>query len=479
MLTLLITGIVGIIVIFTLVIIIRNRPDFWFWLFLNLYFDPGGFVGGYRDGILIGPLGIADVCIAGIVICLLYAKINWEVVYQDQFFSKFLLALFIFTLYYFIAYGGIVPYFHNDFNYPTFLMKNRQFIYGLIILIAVYFFSMRGLDYFYSITLFIGAICLTLFFITLITGVELIPIWELRREGTEMTRISMYSYGLFNLVFPIALTVYLLSRKVNINLKYKSLLYYAGIVMILTLLITLTRRTQIDIIGTTLIIVLIISYLLRTSKIAGIFKLVVPAVLVIVVLYFTLPDYGDYITKTAEDTFLILTTGENISGQREDRVTGTGDLDVAKEYINDNILFGTGWTYLHWGGTRIATSPRGVVYSRAADAAGEVPIYYLFFGFGLVGAILMLPLYFMLGKLFFNLIKVLKLTLINYLQDPMTIIFSIYILLTIAVKFTINLYQLSSDFMGPYISYTAVFIGLGFALYRKIYLNFILKDVNN
>ena len=54
------------------------------------------------------------------------------------------------------------------------------------------------------------------------------------------------------------------------------------------------------------------------------------------VLYFTLPDYAEYIKKTGEDTFLILTTGENIHGQREDRVTGTGDLEIAKEYIKNN-----------------------------------------------------------------------------------------------------------------------------------------------
>jgi hypothetical protein len=83
----------------------------------------------------------------------------------------------------------------------------------------------------------------------------------------------------------------------------------------------------------------------------------------------------------------------------------------------------------------------------------------------------MLPLYFMMGKLFFKLIKLLRLTLINYLQDPLTLIFSTYILLTIATKFTLNFYALSTDFSAPYMGYTAILMGVGLALYRKIYIN--------
>jgi hypothetical protein len=307
--------------------------------------------------------------------------------------------------------------------------------------------------------------------ITLLTGLELIPIWKFAREGTEMMRLSMLSYGLFDLLSVLALTAYLLSRKFKFNLKYKPWLYFGGIIMFITEIITLTRRTQITIIGTILILILIISYLFRTGKILEIFKLVIPATLVILVLFFTLPKYIGYIAKTVENTFLLITTGIDSEGKGEYRVSGTGDLEITKEYISDNLLFGTGYTYLYWG-PGYASSPRGPKYSRAADAASEVPIYYVFFGFGIVGAILMLPLYFMMVKLFFKLIKLLKLTLYNYLQEPITILFSIYILLTIASIFTISLYKLGSDFRGFDMNYTGVFMGVGIALYRKLEINF-------
>jgi len=467
MIKLALAGIIVLILIIAFLLIIRNKPDFWFWIFLNLYFDPGGYVTYYLDGKLVGPLNVTDVLIVGMIFCLVFAKIKLGIIYQDQFLTKFLLYLFIFTLYYFIVYGGIVPYFHNDFDYVNFLLKNRMYFYGIIILISVYIFSLGGLKYFYTSTIFIAVICLSLYFITLVTGLDLIPVWKFQREGTAMTRISMLSYGLFDSIFPLALIAYLLSRKINLNLKNKFWLFLGGVIMVITLLITLTRRTQIDIIATVLIITLIISYLFRSGKIVEMFKIIIPAVLVIITLYFTFPKYVDFITETGENTLLLLTGGKDSEGQSEDRVSGTGDLEITKEYINNNLLFGTGYSYLYWG-PGYAYSRRGATYSRAADAAGEVPIYYLLFGYGIAGAILMIPLYFMMGKLFFNLIRLLKLTLKNYLYDPITLIFSVYVLLTIASKFTIQLAGLGYDFGSRGLNYTGILMGIGFALYRKM-----------
>ena len=60
----------------------------------------------------------------------------------------------------------------------------------------------------------------------------------------------MASYGIFDMIFPLTLIAYILSGKIKYNLDYKIMLYYSGVIMLVTLLITLTRRTQIDIIWT-------------------------------------------------------------------------------------------------------------------------------------------------------------------------------------------------------------------------------------
>jgi len=475
MLNLLFISLVGSVLLYAFIIIIRYKPEMWFWIFLNIYFDPGGYITGFRDGKLVGPLNISDVIIVGILICMVSVKINWKIILVDKLLTNFFIFLAIFSAYYFIVFGGIAPYIHNDFDYLTFLLKNRTFVHGFIILVSVYLFSFRGLNYFYSVTLFFGVVCLTLYMITLFTGIELVYVWKLQREGTEMTRISMLSYGLFDLVFPLSVIVYVISKKVNLYIQYKYWLYYASIIFLITQIITLTRRTQIDILGTLIILSIIIAYLFRVGKISSLLKLLPPAILTIIVLSFTFPDYVGYMGKTAENTFLLITTGVDSEGNSEYRVSGKGDLEITKEYISNNLFLGTGYSYLYWG-PGYAYSNRGAKYSRAADAAGEVPIYYLLFGFGIIGAVLMLPLYFLIGRLFLNLIKILRFKLSEYLQDPMTIIFSVYILLTFATMFTINIYNLGSHFTGSRFSYFSLFIGLGFALHQKIFLNTLFQN---
>lgn len=476
MIVLFLYGIVGLLLLSAFLIIIKNKPEFWFWLFLNLYFDPGGYILGFFDGKLIGPLNLTDVIIAGMVICLISANFSFEVFYRDSFFKKFLFFLSIYITYYFVVFGGITPYLQNDFNYPTFLLKNRTFIYGLFIMVSVYMFTLRGLKLFYLTTLFIGVVCLSLYLITILTGIELIYLWALQREGTDMTRIAMLNYGLFNMLFPLSLIVYLVSRKFDLKIPFKNWLYSAGIIFILSEILTLTRRTQIDIIGTAIIISLLTAYLLRTGKLSSLLKPVIPALVVVLVLYFTFPDYVGYMTKTAENTFLLITTGEDSEGQSDQRVSGTGDYELVKEYMTNNLFLGSGYSHVYWLGRGRVTSSRGTDFGIMADAAGEVAIYNLIFSFGIIGAVVMLPLFYLIGKLFFKLIKLLRNVLVNYLDDPMLLVFSLYFSVTVVSWFTIKFYDLSNQFLGHRLSYTAIFVGIGFALYRRITLKTLLGN---
>lgn len=469
MLKLILIGTIGLILIVTFTIIIKNKPEFWFWIFLNIFFDPGGYVYAFLGGTL-GPLPIVDLAISGMVLCLFVAKINWKTLFQDDFFKKYLVLLLIFSVYYFIVYGGVVPYYQNDFNYSTFLIKNRVFAYSIFILIAVYAFSIRSLYYFYTSTLFFGVISLTLFFISVLTGTGLAPIEEDPRYiGSEMMRIAMVGYGIFYLLFPVSIIVYILSKRINLKLKYKFWLYYGGIVFTLAQIITLTRRVQIEIIGALFVISLLFSYLFRIGKLSSLLKTVIPAILVILILFFTFPKYIGYWADVGEDTFLLITTGKDTRGQSDQRVSGNQDYELVKKYIKENLFFGTGYTYLYWE-AGYAHSARGEEFSTAADAAGEVNIYYLLFGFGLVGALLMIPLYYVMVKLFFKLIRLLRSTLSNLFEESLTIVFSIYILSVVASKFTYKLWGLSSDFTGAAAAFTAVLMGIGLALLRKITL---------
>mgnify|MGYP003509436852 CR=1 FL=1 len=81
------------VLLFAFIIIIRNKPEMWFWIFLNIYFDPGGYITGFRDGKLVGPLNVSDVIIVGIILCMVSAKINWRVIFGDKLLTNFFLFL--------------------------------------------------------------------------------------------------------------------------------------------------------------------------------------------------------------------------------------------------------------------------------------------------------------------------------------------------------------------------------------------------
>ena len=241
--------------------------------------------------------------------------------------------------------------------------------------------------------------------------------------------------------------------------------------MVITLLITLTRRNYVSIFGSILIIILLNSSIFRKSKIALLSKILVPISIILLLISLALPKYVNYIGKISEDIFLLFTKGSDTRGESEYRVSGTGDLLITKKYIADNFIFGTGYTYLYWGESESATSPRGDIFAKAADAAQEVPIYNILFSYGITGFIIIVFLYSYLVKLFLRLNSLLKKHIKELITYPYELLFAIYILYMIIDKFTFSLYALGNDFPTPYYG---IYIGIGFALLRK--LNFISSN---
>lgn len=235
--------------------------------------------------------------------------------------------------------------------------------------------------------------------------------------------------------------------------------------MVVTLLIVLTRRNILSIPGTLLIIVLLNSYIFRKSKILGLAKVLVLVGIILIIINFTLPKYVDYIVSISQDTFLLLTKGQDTHGEGEYRVSGTEDLEITKKYIFNNLFLGTGYSYLHWDNSNIATSSRGSEYASAMDAAQEVPVYHIFFAYGLIGFIIMVFLYSFLIRLFLKLYSLTKKNINQLTNYPYELLFIIFILYTIAYKFTFSLYSIGEDFTLPN---QGIFIGIGFALLRKV-----------
>lgn len=427
--------------------------------------DPGGYFTYYLGGRFLSVLTLADIAIIPILLCLYRVKSKNKIIHNDRFFTSFLKVFSVFALYYFIVYGAVIPYFNNDLDYMVFLQKNRFFYYYIIVLISTYVFALRGLKYFYLTTVFISSFVLVAYLITLATGFNLVPVMVFERyEGDEMMRLSIYSWGLISIMFPFSFILFSSSYRIKKNIKYKSLIYSAGILMVLTLLITLSRRYVISIPGTLILIILICSYIFRKSRAVGIAKILVPLGIILIIINLVLPKYVDYIADISQDTFLVLTRGTDTRGEQEYRVSGTSDLEITKKYIGENFIFGTGYSYLYWGKGGYAQSSRGDKYAAAMDAANEVPVYYIFFGYGLAGLVIMIFLYSFLIRLFLRLFSIMRKRISILMEYPYEVLFAIYFLYFIADKFTYSFWSLGKDFVIPT---SGMFISIGFALYKK------------
>jgi hypothetical protein len=465
-----IIGLGYIFVVFTAIILVVRNPDLSFWLLLNMYFDPGGYISYINDQYF-SRITFQDF----LIIIILYLLINnWKSTFYNDSFKNFLKALFYFGLFYFIVYGGIVPILHDDFNYPIFLLKNRWVLYGLILMVSVYNFGLRGLKYLYLTTLFTGLVTLILYWLSILTNITLVQYSEFERYyGSAMYRIDLESYGIFYILFPLSVIVLVLSRYINLEISYKKTLYFVGMLMLISLIITLTRRTIIDIIGTVFIVSFLMSRLFNTKTNRIILRLLVPIIFAFLILWIAKPNYIGHFVQITTDTFVLLITGEDTRGISDSRISGGHHYPAVFETIGNNILLGTGYTFFHWEfiksfGSEAATSTRGLEFGQMADAAQEIPIINMFFSFGIIGFILLIALYYKILRLATHIYKYLKRNM-NYAikLSPFVVVFSFYFIVVVFKLFTYNIWSLGDQFIGSKFQQNAFWIGLGFAVFSS------------
>ena len=463
------------------VLLTGSRPDLSFWLLLNMYFDPGGYLS-YITAPLLGRFDFNDIIIVFLVLNLSRINGKRQMINQNLLLKRFLTAFAWFVAFYFIIYGAVVPFIKDDANYAVFLLKNRRFIYGIILLFGVYIFALRGLKYLYQTVLFTALATLIFFFISLVLKIPLIQITEMERYvGSGMLRIGMPSYSIFDLVFSVALIVFFLSRKISLILIHKRILFFVGILMLITFLLTLTRRTYIDIAGSFILVIYLITKISKGKVTNVYFKSLIAVFAAIFLLFIIQPIYLGVVNKVATDTALLITTGKDTRGETEQRLTGEGVYEDVFKEIENNILFGTGYTYFQWDfvksmGSISATSTRGLDFGQLADAAAEIPLLNLFFSFGIVGALFLLGLYTKMYVMARNIYRLLRIHYnIMITRMPLQLVFSILIVLWIAKLFTYNFWNIGGQFIGADFQINAVYLGLGFAMLQ---INIKLRNEN-
>lgn len=460
-----------IIVLILSILIINKHPDFFFWLFLMLFFDPGGFFSGYFENNAISLIDFSDLFFIGMLLSILsiVLKKNSKTVKMDSDIRKMFLCLFFFQLYFICIYGFAVPYYRSNLDFMFFLQKNRMYFMALPIMYGVYIYTQRNINLFYKMLVYFSVIILFLYLITLLTKLPIIPLMTFERyQGTGIERISMLSYGLINWILPIATIIIFLKAKKKMNFPMEKKIYISAVLMLITLFLTLTRREYLNIMLSVILILILVSYVfgIRKSKLSR--KILFPAVLGFVSFFILFPQSFNNTVNLFEDTISLVLTGQDTKGHTDYRVSGTGDMFYVKQVISENPIMGTGYIPYMWTDV-VRLKNLGDTFAMAMDASAEVPIYGAFFRLGIAGVLLAGGIYFLLLRDLYKFLKRLrkkgKLLTGFSKTGIILLLLSIYLLSSI---FTIQIYALFGDFYSPStLPLFCVMLGLFYSLKRE------------
>jgi hypothetical protein len=449
-------------VIALLLLQLTKNPHKVFWVSLMLFFDPGGFFSGYLNSDIIWRIKYYDVFFALMVLAyFLTPKIRSALVIYNPTARQLIRYLVIVTLYFLIAYGILVPLTEGYLNFPFFIQKNRMYFYALPIFVFVYYFSVVSIGYFYRYIIFFALFILGSYFITLLAGLNIIPIQTWSRYG-EDSRMSMISYGLVHWVQPMGLIVLALGQKIKI--PYRKVLYLVMVLMVLTIILTLTRREYMRLFFMLLVIPVMASYITKSSFYIKLSRYLIPLVIGLLLINLLFSDYSNYSKLLVRDLYSTITTGADTQGVEEYRITGTGGLETAKDIIRDKWLFGMGYYPVDWGDItemKKAGDPLG----HALDASSEVPIYGALMRLGIVGLIMPFIIYVFLVRLFMKSTQTIKRHFWSINNNPFGIVLFLTALYFLVAHFTIDAYNLFGEFYSPhrfvaFLLILGVFIGI-------------------
>ena len=388
---------------------------------------------------------------------------------HDSLFYNFLKYLFFFYLYYTFVYGLLIPYYYDRYAPSVFFIKTRIFYYSFFILIMIYSFSFKGLKLFYKSVLYISLIILSIYWVSIVSGVELIPINTLERyEGTGIFRKYLTSYGFFGFIYIPAIFFYLLryKRKRKIPLYY--IMLFVGVLMLSTELLTLTRRVLIYLVFNLFLIMALAFYLSKTRILDSMRKLLIPSFIIFSFLLITSIEVVEYLKLLYTDIYLLVTTGVDSRGVEDYRLSQTGWLIDAKSYILEHLYLGTGYIPKTFEEVRDMVE-NDIGLGRALRAAGEVPIYSGLLKFGIIGVIIFIPIYLKVISLMLHILKDVKKRFKSYIKNYYYLFFIITFSIIIFSKFSYKFFNLFQDIVNPiYMTHFFVIVGILFSINAKL-----------
>jgi len=388
--------------------------DHLFWICFLIFTNPGGILVAFGEDSGDGGINITDLLMVPLMFFYIAVRIDREES-VDVSFNRMRNALILFTIYYLVVFGYFVPSFKTDgFQAFKALVKMRHGVINVLLFFIVYEFYLRSYKLFLKYFVFSSIFVMSLFLVSNMMGLEILPIKVMDRSFVDAQRLLMVNYGLM----PILITMGAVLLTFKFSIRYKKFIYMGFILMFICWLLSIIRR---NIFGTFIIIVLsmmLFNYLQHRPLISAqrVLSLLLYGAIIVGIVQFTFPKYLEAGVAAGRETLHVIQYGETTEGKKDARM-GFGK-EFMQELILDNAIFGTGFD------NRWRTSEG----DKAGFEASDYPFLAAIAMSGIVGLLFFLPIYFILIKTITCDIRYLRNTTISLesLETYMLIVFILY-----------------------------------------------------
>jgi len=416
-----------------------------FWVSFVLYFNPAGLFSGFSDGNIISKVKYFDLLFVFMMISW-YLSGYWrrQILINAAIFRFFSVSIGMFVFYIVLVYGFMVPSYYGYSNMGMFIQKHRQYIYSLPVFISVYQFAVYNLNGLTKPMLYISLGTMGAYFISVITGLELIPVMTWSRFG-ENDRIAPVSYGLAKWFIAMGL----FSVFTGLPTKNKVVIYTLlnMLLMILAMTLTLTRREYVEMFFVIIFSATLSHYISPGYVMRGMKNVALIMTIFIAFLFVFFPKHIGFSMQLTEELGSMV-VAEGNTEESDYRVTGGGDLLIVKEIINQNPIFGIGYYPAQWDQV-VEMKKSGILLGLALDASSEVPIFGAVMRLGVIGLVLPVVIHLAVLILSINCIFYARKNIRFLKENYIELLLYLNIVYNFISLFTLDFYALFLEYYSP------------------------------
>ena len=374
--------------------------DYIFWIIFIFFTNPGGIIMAMGEDRGDGGINVVDFLYGGLAACYVIVSVRPTFKY-DETFKRLIKYLILFILYDFLFYSYLVPTFKNpQFSLMYTLVKSRETVYSFTLFLFVYKFFRRSHIVFLHLLILSSTVVISLFLVTIVTGIEILPIYQFDRHYVSINRLVLTSYGLMPILIPMG--VILITFK--IEMKNKNFYIMAFGLMFMTWLLSLFRRYLFGSFIFLFIGLMYNNYFQGKSllPIGRVFSIAIYSVILGFILFLSFPKYVEAGVITIEETINVIQNGEDSTGRKDERLGFSRDFIVG--LIVDNPFFGTGFDN-RW---------RTHEGDEQGYETSDYPLLAALAMKGLIGVLIFLPVYLILVRTIVKDVRFIKMNNLDF-----------------------------------------------------------------